>query len=308
MDNIALINAVIGNDIHATQALLKQSNINSTDKRGNTALMSATSHANTSIAISLLSIAEIDINAINNNGDSALILAIHHRNTALAQILLAQVGININVIGSYGNSALILAVMGSNTVIVQNLLSVANVDVNAANNKGDTALILAARHGNTTIVQSLLEKYGINLYARDYLGHTARINAAIHCAPTSKIITALEMAEKRQGLIKKYQDNSQLTHAQAWAATMPEMFELPNHLPLTKDLILLTMTYLAPISFDDAKKMLPHLKSVRSDYARLMNNLESLRPCHTSSSAIATLSQTTSEDTLFSKYACCIIT
>lgn len=294
-------------------------NDTATDNFGNSTLINAASHGHAAIVQSVLSMPSIDINAKNGQRDTALTLAARQGHITIVQSLLSKTGIHVNAVNDMGNTALILAANNGHAIIVQRLLSMPNIDINAKNLRGDTAFILATRQGHITIVHSLLSMTDIHVNAKNDYGNTALIDAlqldivlALLAQPgihvnarnkfgttalirahsnhsNSKIITALEIAQQRERVITAYQHHS-LTYAQAWVATMPEILELHDTLLLPSDLIPLVISYLTPLSYNEAKDLLPHLNSARSaDYTAFLIDANSAMPCHRLSYATTTV-------------------
>lgn len=335
--NTALILASWQGHLAIVRSLLSMAkiNINASNIGGNTALMSAARRAHTEIVQILLAQESINFNATNNRRYSALLFAADIGHTKTVKILLTKEGIHVNATVGNGSTALFLAIIHGHIDIIQNLLSRVEININAKNDDGDTALLLAIKciHERIThvmrtgvtacisshsthdleIILTLLAQPGICVHEKDIRGMTALTYARTHkeLKLNAKIITALEMAKNRDSLIRKIQHHLRLSYAQAWAATMPEILELYDTALLIEDLMPIALSYLAMVSYDEAKQLLPHLKTLRAAYATCVASPKSLHPCQPHSSSIAAstpaVPQWAYTDTGISDLTCCLI-
>lgn len=335
--NTALILAAWQGHLAIVRSLLSMAkiNINATNNGGNTALMSAVRRAHTEIVQILIAQEDINFNATNDRRYSALLFAADTGHTKTVKILLAKEGIHVNATVGNGSSALFLAILHGHINIIQKLLSRVEININAKNDDGDTALLLAikcihervaqiSRTGVTAcfsnhlnhdleVILTLLAQPGICVHEKDIRGMTTLTYARTHkeLKLNAKIITALEIAQNRENLIKKIQHHLHLSYAQAWAATMPEILELYDTALLVEDLMPIALSYLASLSYDEAKQLLPHLKTLRAAYATYVVPQKSLHPCQAYASLITTATpavpQWACTDTGITDQTCCLI-
>lgn len=137
--------------------------IDSRDSQGVTALMTAVIKGHTDIVRYLLS-KNADINAKDQDGKTALMKAAEITNPLMAKILIENQA-NVNLKDVYGNTALMKAISKNNTEIVKLLLNNKS-DVNAKGYNNMTALMNAAGIGNKEIIMLLLN-YKANINDRD---------------------------------------------------------------------------------------------------------------------------------------------
>jgi hypothetical protein len=208
----------------------------------------------------LLALTDIDVNATDGYGRTALTLAVMKGHISAVNVLLARPGINTNALDRCGRTALILAAYQGYAQIVRALLESPNTNINIADAFGRTALILAVWNDHVVIVQNLLNSPGIKVKVADRDGLTALAYA--RSGKNSAIQLSLKQAFKRDSLMEAYRRHFRFNEAQAWAATMPEILGL-RHQPLAdRDVMILVMRYLAPLTYQEARHLLPFLPRV----------------------------------------------
>lgn len=184
----ALILAAARNLNVISELLKAGANVNTVDKKGETALMKAAMFKSSSYKIPTEVAAEKKINAeifkaladykktkvniTNKDGKTALIMAIEHGKPELAEFLIRKTNTDVNVIDKSGVTALMVAAYRGYDKLVKLLLEKANC-VNVADADGDTALMRAASAGNYAIVKMLLEK-GAQASMKNKKGEKAR--------------------------------------------------------------------------------------------------------------------------------------
>ena len=175
--------AAVGNTELGQRLIDLGADINLTDTRGQTALMTAVTLNEVDFVILLLEQDNIDTNIQDNAGYTALTLALLQRtiNIELVEMLL-QSGANPNLHGPKTSTALQYSLRNIDAV---KLLLSHGVDVNQQDDSGTTALISAtAPYFDTEeLLKLLLPVKGIDLDAVDDNGTTALMYAVLRGKP-----------------------------------------------------------------------------------------------------------------------------
>lgn len=151
--------------------------------RGNTALLNAVLHSNSSSAVKFLCANGANPNVVNANGDTSLHIACSRGDVRMASILLEH-GANANYVSTDGqNSTPILLSIVSGSPPLMSMLLVHGADVLHENSSAESALFLSCRLNRATQVLLLCtELFGldINMHQNDERGYTALMVAAQH--------------------------------------------------------------------------------------------------------------------------------
>lgn len=130
-------------------ALNEGANVNASDSRGKTALMSAIKYSETE-TVNVLLKAGADINARNEDGDTALMLAAQYAEKPETVQLLIKAGADVNAKNDMGYTVLMNAADNSMNPAVQDIIAVlldAGADISVK--KGErSAADFAKRNGN----------------------------------------------------------------------------------------------------------------------------------------------------------------
>lgn len=171
LNNDALVQAVIDNDIQKVQQLLDAgADVNQIGKPQGaplyaavTPLFMAAQYGRTDIAKLLLK-AGANINTVSKEGKTPLWIATYYSriesldvdddHTKIIQLLISA-GADVNKANRLGDTPLLLAAGIESTDAVQ-LLIAAGADINKANKRGFTPLYIATQAGYTDIVQLLI--------------------------------------------------------------------------------------------------------------------------------------------------------
>jgi ankyrin repeat protein len=136
-------------------------NLNSTDRRGLTALHAAAQNGRMEIVRYLLQF-KIDINTTAKNKETPLLSSISRGHLEVAKLLIEH-GADVNVTNENGQTPLILA-SGNGSLELVKILLEGKSNINAKDNEGNTALMFAILSGNIDVVQYLIEnKADVNI-------------------------------------------------------------------------------------------------------------------------------------------------
>jgi ankyrin repeat protein len=153
--------------------------VNSSDERGNTALMVAAASGLDNI-VELFIRSGADVNAINFDGKTALHMALENKQSLVVSFILSMAGgLKVDVADKWGNTPLIIAAKNNDIENVRMLL-MRHANPNHQNKNGDTALHMAVKIANQEMVQELLK-------------YKAKVNVANHQG-----ITPLQLADSYQ--------------------------------------------------------------------------------------------------------------
>ncbi|MDP2248392.1 MAG: ankyrin repeat domain-containing protein [Nitrosomonadales bacterium] len=166
--------AKIGNADAVTMLLNNGSDVQITDKWGNTALHAALMHPKPDDIADMLIENEININAKGKNGMTALHLAARNNNITLVKKLINS-DADIDDISEEG-TALALSLRHKDIV---ELLIKNKADPNIADKYGITPLIIASKNSDKTVISQLIH-VGAEVNAESKNGETALQNAASH--------------------------------------------------------------------------------------------------------------------------------
>lgn len=100
----------------------------------------------------------INVNLSDNKGNTALISAIYYGHEDIVKMFLNAPSIDINLSDKRGNTALIWAIHLYHQYIVEMLLRSKDIDINLPDNDGKTALIWATYYGYEKIIKMLSHK------------------------------------------------------------------------------------------------------------------------------------------------------
>lgn len=171
--------------------LLPRSNLHTKDKKGNTALDTATIRNQLKIVKLFITEFGMNVNARGQKECTPLILAVQCGHTDIVKYLLTITDIDINIRAEHGGSAFSVACFSGHEEIVQLLLKMPGIDVNNQNQFGATGLMQLVTASESdyskriNILKLLLEFPGINLVAK--LNKLAFVD---------KDLTALDLAKK----------------------------------------------------------------------------------------------------------------
>jgi ankyrin repeat protein len=172
---IPLLDAIRKTDRAAVRTLLKQTDVNSTEADGTTALHWAT-HLDDLETVQLLLQAGANVAARNRFGSTPLGLACLNGNSAMIETLL-KAGADVNATVGEGETPLMTAARTGKLDAVKVLLNRgANVNMKEGW-RGQTALMWAAAEGYAPVIRLLVEK-GADLHARSNGGFTPLLFAA----------------------------------------------------------------------------------------------------------------------------------
>lgn len=137
-------------------ALNEGANVNASDSRGKTALMSAIKYSETD-TVNVLLKAGADINAKDEDGKTTLmyVFSYPHSKDDMVKILI-EAGADINARNEDGDTALMLAAQYAEKPETVQLLIKAGADVNAKNDMGYTVLMNAADNSMNPAVQDII--------------------------------------------------------------------------------------------------------------------------------------------------------
>lgn len=136
--------------------------VNSVNKYGKTAIISAVENSKGSVELLINSGA--NINARDIYGNTPLLVAILKKDTATAALLLEK-GANPNVKNNYGETPIMLAAKNNDIVLVK-LLVAKGVSINSKDGKGNPVLIEAVNKNSPEFVRYLIEN-GATVNVRD---------------------------------------------------------------------------------------------------------------------------------------------
>ena len=111
-----------------------------------------------------------NVNSSDRNGNTPLLTAVRDQNEAMVEVLLKG-GAKANVEDRSGKTPLMWAAESGNTAIMERLIA-ARASIDRQNGSGVTALMVAARSGRLDAVRLLLEK-GAKPGVTDYTGRDA---------------------------------------------------------------------------------------------------------------------------------------
>ena len=200
--------------LEMTEAIIIDSNVQSRDSRGRTALhIAVMNHADPAI-ISFLISKKADVNARDKNGDTALHIAVRNNDRASGEILLAY-GADVFTPNVSGESALKAALtrMGGRQDWVLN----SNV-IKSSDGAGNTPLHLAAEWQLTPVVSLIIDKGG-DPNARNANGETPIFNAVkADSGITVKTLLAGSGDKKADVNARDFLGNTALHSCVRWAA------------------------------------------------------------------------------------------
>jgi len=172
--------------------VVKYCNINEKNDIGQTALITAIrnkQYNRLTLIKTLIKHKDIDINTTDNKGDTALMHLMRGRIFAsVIKKIVERPDIDMNIINNKTNTALLMSI-GTNRCIPQMISRTKNI--NYQNRNGFNALILAVYKNNMIIVNKLLEK-GVDTNLQDRNGNSALITGAIHNKKTNILIRLIE--------------------------------------------------------------------------------------------------------------------
>ncbi|MDQ6665019.1 MAG: ankyrin repeat domain-containing protein [Acidobacteriota bacterium] len=166
--------AIRGGDIAALRAVLKTSDVNAKDKRGDTALMYSAAYGNLETMRILLA-AGADVNAKNAFDATALMWCAGDIGKAR---LLIDRGADVNARSKLGRTPLLIAAAYDGGFEIVKLLLDKGARIAIRDNAvGTTPLLMASGANEAATVKLLLEK-GADANEKDRAGNTALMNAA----------------------------------------------------------------------------------------------------------------------------------
>ncbi|XP_046567700.1 uncharacterized protein LOC124276088 [Haliotis rubra] len=145
------------NHAEGCQVLLKYVDVNSTSKRGNTALHYAASSDNLELLSLLLNQDEIDVDVLNKKGETALAMALYCKHEQVAETLI-KAGANTLLKDKYGRTSFLIAALVGSVSILELSLKTDHRCINHCDAFGNTALHLAAIKGQTEVIKLLLKE------------------------------------------------------------------------------------------------------------------------------------------------------
>jgi len=164
MKNNKLVQAVHKGDLDSVKKLIKIYDVNSTNKHGNTILISAVSRGYLNIVKFLLENGA-DVNKCNKHNNSPLILACVKGYYDIIKLLLNCPNIKLNIQNKNCKTALFLA----RDYATIKLLVKKYCNMELRDKFGNTPFLCAARNKSMKIIK-LLIKYGCNHKVKDYRG------------------------------------------------------------------------------------------------------------------------------------------
>ncbi|XP_072860928.1 POTE ankyrin domain family member G-like [Chlorocebus sabaeus] len=167
--------------------MLRDTDVNKTDKQKRTALHLASANGNSEI-VKLLLDRGCQLNVLDNKKRTALIKAVQCQEDECALMLLEH-GTAPNIPDEYGNTALHYAIDNEDKLMAKALL-LYGADIESKNKHGLTPLLLGV-HGQKQQVVKFLIKKKANLNARDRCGRNALI-LAVRCGSASIVSLLLE--------------------------------------------------------------------------------------------------------------------
>ncbi|KAL4680676.1 hypothetical protein H8959_022617 [Pygathrix nigripes] len=167
--------------------MLRDTDVNKTDKLKRTALHLASANGNSEI-VKLLLDRRCQLNVLDNKKRTALIKAVQCQEDECALMLLEH-GTDPNIPDEYGNTALHYAIYNEDKLMAKALL-LYGADIESKNKHGLTPLLLGV-HGQKQQVVKFLIKKKANLNARDRCGRNALI-LAVRCGSASIVNLLLE--------------------------------------------------------------------------------------------------------------------
>jgi ankyrin repeat protein len=213
-ENTALTKALRAG-LEMTEAIVADSNVQSRDSRGRTALHVAVINRADPAIISFLVSKKADVNARDKNGDTALHIAIRNNDRASGEILLAN-GADVFTPNVSGESALKAALtrMGGRQDWVLN-----STVIKSADGAGNTPLHLAAEWQLTAVVALIIDKGG-DPNARNANGETPIFNAVkADSALAIRTLLAGSGDKKADVNARDFLGNTALHSCVRWAAT-----------------------------------------------------------------------------------------
>ncbi|XP_073859281.1 POTE ankyrin domain family member B-like [Macaca fascicularis] len=167
--------------------MLRDTDVNKTDKEKRTALHLASANGNSEI-VKLLLDRRCQLDILDNKKRTALIKAVQCQEDECALMLLEH-GTDPNIPDEYGNTALHYAIYNEDKLMAKALL-LYGADIESKNKHGLTPLLLGV-HGQKQQVVKFLIKKKANLSARDRCGRNALI-LAVRCGSASIVSLLLE--------------------------------------------------------------------------------------------------------------------
>lgn len=173
--------AVYGRETITTLLLQRrETDINSKDDTGRTALHWAIMAEQDSVAQLLLHSPNILPNIVDEDGDTPLLIAVRRRNNAIIELLLEREDVVANLPDNRGMTPLLYAAREGHEEIVKLLVARSDVDINwISPGYLSTALGLAAYEGHDAVVRLLLERADLNPNIPDGQGRTPLASAAM---------------------------------------------------------------------------------------------------------------------------------
>uniref|UniRef100_A0A2K5TX43 Uncharacterized protein n=1 Tax=Macaca fascicularis TaxID=9541 RepID=A0A2K5TX43_MACFA len=167
--------------------MLRDTDVNKTDKQKRTALHLASANGNSEI-VKLLLDRRCQLDVLDSKKRTALIKAVQCQEDECALMLLEH-GTDPNIPDEYGNTALHYAIYNEDKLMAKALL-LYGADIESKNKHGLTPLLLGV-HGQKQQVVKFLIKKKANLSARDRCGRNALI-LAVRCGSASIVSLLLE--------------------------------------------------------------------------------------------------------------------
>lgn len=156
-----------------------QTDINLSDKDGNTAYMFASQKKCNDICETILTQFDVDLHEVNYNGENAgdpaflgllLMNAIVHEKYELFDKLMQEKQINVNIQSHRGNTPTIIAATVNNQYALDKLLARDDIDINIQNNCGRTVFAQAIKAGQLETVMKIVGREDVDYSLKDIYG------------------------------------------------------------------------------------------------------------------------------------------